>query len=134
MAALRPRVPSIVGPIILIGVGIVALLMVTGHIAASEVLGLVRPLVAAAADRRGPCAAGRVGAGHAPRDPGAARRQLCRHPDPAGHPGVWRRGWNHMGPWFNDWDDETEDFFNMFGLPEHDIDQQVLSAQFQPMP
>src|SRR5215472_4534333 len=31
-----PRVPSIVGPIILIGVGIVALLVMTGHIAASE--------------------------------------------------------------------------------------------------
>jgi hypothetical protein len=31
-----PRVPSIVGPIILIGVGVVALLVYTGHIAASD--------------------------------------------------------------------------------------------------
>jgi hypothetical protein len=31
-----PRVPSVVGPIILIGVGIVALLVMTGHINSSE--------------------------------------------------------------------------------------------------
>jgi len=31
-----PRVPSLVGPVILIGVGIVALLMLTGHIDSAE--------------------------------------------------------------------------------------------------
>ena len=88
VGAYGPRVPSVVGPIILIAVGIVALLMVTGHIAAGPVLGLVWPLVAAAADRRRPGPAGRVGARPAPRDPCPPRRQLCRHPHPAGHHGL----------------------------------------------
>src|ERR1700734_1052571 len=52
------------------------------------VLELVWTVVAAAADRRGIGAAGRVGAGHAPQDSGAAWRQLYRHPDSAG---IYRR-------------------------------------------
>ena len=31
-----PRVPSVVGPVLLVGIGIVALLVVTGHIAAGQ--------------------------------------------------------------------------------------------------
>ncbi len=36
VGAYGPRVPSVVGPIILIGVGVVALLVVTGHIDAGN--------------------------------------------------------------------------------------------------
>ena len=46
-----------------------------------HVLDVVRPLVAAAADRRGAGAAGRVGAGHAPQNSGAAQRRLHRDSD-----------------------------------------------------
>ena len=37
--AYMPRVPSVVGPIILIGVGVIALLLLTGRIAADEFWG-----------------------------------------------------------------------------------------------
>jgi len=36
VGAYGPRVPSVVGPVILIGVGVVALLVLTGHIAGGE--------------------------------------------------------------------------------------------------
>jgi DUF4097 and DUF4098 domain-containing protein YvlB len=38
-------------------------------------------------------------------------------------------GWNHMGPFFNHWNGDNDDFFNMFGLPQHDNDQQTQTAQ-----
>jgi DUF4097 and DUF4098 domain-containing protein YvlB len=37
-------------------------------------------------------------------------------------------GWNHMGPWVNEWGNDNGDFFN-FGMPEHDFDQQGLNVQ-----
>ncbi|HEX4286020.1 MAG TPA: DUF4097 family beta strand repeat-containing protein, partial [Terracidiphilus sp.] len=33
------------------------------------------------------------------------------------------------GPWRGDWGDHDDNFFNMFGQPEHDLDQQVLNVQ-----
>ena len=59
--AYGPRVPSLVGPILLIIVGIVALLVFSGHHQRIAVLELVRTLVAAGADWRRTWAAGRVG-------------------------------------------------------------------------
>jgi DUF4097 and DUF4098 domain-containing protein YvlB len=38
-------------------------------------------------------------------------------------------GTTHMGPWFHQWDNDNDGFFNMFGQPEHDTDQQALDAQ-----
>jgi DUF4097 and DUF4098 domain-containing protein YvlB len=43
--------------------------------------------------------------------------------------GFGAAGWNHMGPWFNQWGNENGDLFNMFGMPQHDSDQQALNAQ-----
>jgi len=43
--------------------------------------------------------------------------------------GFCAAGWTHVGPWFNHWDGNDSDFFNSFGQPEHDMDQQVLSQQ-----
>ena len=43
--------------------------------------------------------------------------------------GFGATGWNHMGPWFNQWDNDNGDFFNGFGMPEHDNDYQSLNAQ-----
>jgi DUF4097 and DUF4098 domain-containing protein YvlB len=34
-----------------------------------------------------------------------------------------------MSPWFTQWGDQDNDFFNAFGLPEHDHDQQALNQQ-----
>ena len=124
-----PRVPSVVGPIILVGVGVVALLVVTGHIAASDFWVWYSrwwPLLL-------------IGAGLALLGEWALdlRRQT---PVRRGGSfigilillailGVCASGWNHMGPWFGHWGDHNEDFFNAFGLPEHDTDQQLLNVQ-----
>ena len=39
-------------------------------------------------------------------------------------------GWNGFwGPMRAQWGDHDDNFFNFFGLPEHDLDQQVLNVQ-----
>ena len=43
--------------------------------------------------------------------------------------GFGAAGWNHMGPWFNQWNNDNGDFFNAFGMPEHDNEQQALTAE-----
>jgi DUF4097 and DUF4098 domain-containing protein YvlB len=124
-----PRVPSVVGPIILVGIGVVALLVVTGHIAANDFWTWYSrwwPLLL-------------IGAGVALLGEWALdlRRQtpVRRSGSFVGILillailGVCASGWNHMGPWFGQWGDHNEDFFNVFGLPEHDSDQQLLNAQ-----
>ena len=125
-----PRVPSVVGPIILIGVGIVALLVMTGHIDAGEFwswYGRWWPLLL-------------IGAGVAMLGEWALdmRRQT-----PVRRGGnfvgilivlaivglfaAWGHEW--WGPMRAQWGDNGDDFFNMFGRPQHDMDQQVLNTQ-----
>jgi DUF4097 and DUF4098 domain-containing protein YvlB len=127
--AYGPRVPSVVGPIILIGVGIVALLMVTGRIDASQFWAWNShwwPLLL-------------IGAGLALL--GEWALDLWRGvPVRRGGSfigilillavlGISAAGWNHARPWFTQWGDHDYDFFNTFGLPEHDNDQKLLNAQ-----
>jgi DUF4097 and DUF4098 domain-containing protein YvlB len=126
-----PRVPSIVGPIILVGVGIIGLLVVTGHIDSSEFwtwYGHWWPLLL-------------IGAGLAMLGEWALdmRRQT-----PVRRSGnfvgiliflavlglfaAWGHEW--WGPMRAEWGDRGgDDFFNMFGRPQHDQDQQVLNTQ-----
>jgi DUF4097 and DUF4098 domain-containing protein YvlB len=123
-----PRVPSIVGPVLLITVGIVALLVLTGHIAGGDFwawYGKWWPVLL-------------IGAGVALLGEWALdmRREV-----PVRRTGSFvgiiimlavlgfcATGWTHMGPWFNHWDGDDSNFFNSFGLPEHDNDQKLLSA------
>jgi DUF4097 and DUF4098 domain-containing protein YvlB len=125
-----PRVPSVVGPIILIGVGIVALLVVTGHINSSEFWSWYArwwPLLL-------------IGAGIALLGEWALdmKRQTPVH-----------RGGNFVGilillaiiglfasgahrwwgPMSAQWGENGEEIFNVFGRPQHDMDQQVLNTQ-----
>ena len=125
-----PRVPSVVGPIILIGVGIVAFLVVTGHIAAGQFWTWYAhwwPLLL-------------IGAGLALLGEWAldARRKVPVHRGGSfvgilillAIIGFGAAGWNNWwGPFRAQFGDQGDDFFNAFGLPEHDNDQQLLNAQ-----
>jgi DUF4097 and DUF4098 domain-containing protein YvlB len=127
--AYGPRVPSIVGPVLLILVGIIALLVLSGHIAASEFwawYGRWWPLLLILA-----------GLGLL-----AEWALDLRRDTPVRRSGSFvgiiiflavlgfgAAGWNHMGPFFNHWNGDNDDFFNMFGLPEHDNDQVAQTAQ-----
>ncbi len=124
-----PRVPSVVGPIILISVGVVAFLVTTGHIAAGQFwswYGHWWPLLL--------IAAGLALLGEWALD---ARRET---PVRRGGSfvgllillailGLSAAGWDHWwGPFRAQFGDQGDDFFNSFGRPEHDIDQQILNA------
>ena len=129
VGAYGPRVPSVVGPVILIGVGVVALLVLTGHIAGGEFwawYGRWWPLLL-------------IGAGLALLGEWALdlRREV---PVRRGGSfvgiiimlailGFCAAGWTHMGPWFTHWDGNDSDFFNSFGLPQHENDQKLVSAE-----
>ncbi len=124
-----PRVPSMVGPLILIAIGVIALLVMTGHIAAADFWAWYArwwPLLL-------------IGAGLALLGEWALD---MRRPAPVRRSGNFvgilillaflgfgAAGWHHMGPWFQQWGGDSDDFFNTFGLPEHDNDQQALNAQ-----
>jgi DUF4097 and DUF4098 domain-containing protein YvlB len=131
VGAYGPRVPSVVGPVILIAVGVIALLLITGHINAGEFwswYGRWWPLLL-------------IGAGLALLGEWALdlRREVPvrRHGSFVGIIiflallGLCANGSNkYGGPWRNDfWNHHDNDFFNAFGLPEHDSDQKLLSAQ-----
>jgi DUF4097 and DUF4098 domain-containing protein YvlB len=128
--AYGPRVPSLVGPIILIGVGVVALLVMTGHINSGEFWSWYRhwwPLVL-------------IGAGVAMLGEWALDMKRQTPVRRGGNfvgilivlavVGLFS-GWSHewWGPMRAQWGDNGgDDFFNMFGRPQHDIDQQVLNT------
>jgi DUF4097 and DUF4098 domain-containing protein YvlB len=125
-----PRVPSIVGPIILIAIGIVALLIITGHMAASgfwQWYAQWWPLLL-------------IGAGLALLGEWAldmrAKTPVRRGGSFVGIlillaiVGLGAAGWDHWwGPFRAQFGDNGDDFFNSFGRPEKDNDQQVLNAQ-----
>lgn len=125
-----PRVPSLVGPVILIMIGVIALLIMTGHIAASSFwswYGRWWPLLLIIAGL-GLLAEWMID---------MKRETPVRRS--GGFVGIIiflaflgfaAAGWTHAGPWFNNWNHEGgDDFFNMFGLPEHDNEQPALTAQ-----
>lgn len=124
-----PRVPSIVGPLILIGVGVVAFLIVTGRIDASDFWSWYAhwwPLLL-------------IGAGIALLGEWAidARSKTPVHRGGSfvgilillAIIGLGAAGWNNWwGPFRAQFGDQGDDFFNAFGRPERDFDQQVLNA------
>jgi DUF4097 and DUF4098 domain-containing protein YvlB len=125
-----PRVPSVVGPIILVGIGVIALMVVTGHLSAYEFwswYGRWWPLLLIVA-----------GLGLLAEWAVDLRRQtpIRRGGNFVGILillailGMGATGWSHFwGPLRAEWGDHDDDFFNSFGLPEHDNDQQVLNTQ-----
>jgi DUF4097 and DUF4098 domain-containing protein YvlB len=125
-----PRVPSIVGPVLLIGIGVIALLIVTGHMAAVDfwswygrwwpsllILGGLALLAEWAIDLRRKTPVHRGG--------GFVGLIIL-----LAFIGVSAAGWNHFwGPFRAQFGDNGDDFFNSLGQPEHDFDQQVLNTQ-----
>lgn len=126
-----PHVPSIVGPIILVGIGVIGLLIYSGHISASTFwswYGHWWPLLL--------IAAGLALLGEWALD---MRRKTPVHRGGGfvgilillAFLGLGASGWNNVwGPMRAQWGDNKDDnFFNFFGQPEHDQDQQVLNTQ-----
>lgn len=126
-----PHVPSIVGPIILVGIGIIGLLIYSGNISASTFwswYGHWWPLLL--------IAAGLALLGEWALD---MRRKTPVHRGGGfvgilillAFLGLGASGWNNFwGPMRAQWGDNKDDnFFNFFGQPEHDADQQVLNTQ-----
>ncbi|MGA3263081.1 MAG: DUF4097 family beta strand repeat-containing protein [Terracidiphilus sp.] len=128
--AYGPRVPSLLGPVILIGVGIIALLVYTGRIAAGDFwswYGRWWPLLF-------------IGAGLALLVEWALdmRRKVPvrRHGGMfvllilLAILGVGAAGWNNFrGSFHSMFGDHGDEFFNSLGLPEHEYDQPALTAQ-----
>jgi DUF4097 and DUF4098 domain-containing protein YvlB len=124
-----PHAPSIVGPMILIGIGVVAFLIVTDRIAANGFWSWYAhwwPLLL-------------IGAGLAllaEWSIDATRKVPVRRGGSfvgilvlLAIVGLGAAGWdNWWGPFRANFGDQSDDFFNAFGRPERDFDQQVLNA------
>ncbi|MGB6974657.1 MAG: DUF4097 family beta strand repeat-containing protein [Terracidiphilus sp.] len=129
MGAYGPRVPSVVGPILLVAIGVVGLLLYSGTISEGNFwtwYGQWWPLLLIAAglallaewalDMRRETPVRRSGG-----FVGALILLAIL--------GFAAAGWTHFnGRWQNNWGDNNEGFFNFFGMPEHDFDQQVIQT------
>jgi DUF4097 and DUF4098 domain-containing protein YvlB len=125
-----PRVPSVVGPIILIAIGIVALLIITGHMAASGFWTWYAqwwPLLLIGA---GLALLGEWALDMRSKTPVRRGGSFVAILILLAIVGLGAAGWDHWwGPFRAQFGDNSDDFFNSFGRPERDNDQQVLNAQ-----
>jgi hypothetical protein len=128
--AYGPRVPSLVGPIMLVCVGVIALFILTGHINAVSFWTWYShwwPLLLIVA-----------GLGLLAEWTIDLRREtpVRRSGSFIGILvllavlGICASGWNHTRNSLHSmFGDQGDDFFNTFGMPEHDSDQPALTAQ-----
>jgi DUF4097 and DUF4098 domain-containing protein YvlB len=128
-ASYVPCTPSVVGPIILVAIGIVGLLIYSGRITGSAFwawYGHWWPilLIVAGLALLGEWALDLRRSTPVRRGGGFVGILIL-----LALIGVSATGWNHMGPWFGQWNDQGNGMFNFFGMPEHDFDQPALSQQ-----
>jgi len=125
-----PRVPSIVGPIILVAVGIIALIIATGHMAATDFWTWYArwwPLLLIVA---GLALLGEWALDLRRETPVRRGGSFIGILILVAIIGLGASGWsNWWGPFRAQFGDSGDDFFNAFGLPEHDNDAQVLNTQ-----
>jgi DUF4097 and DUF4098 domain-containing protein YvlB len=128
VGAYGPRVPSMVGPLILIGVGIVALLVISGHIAASAFWMWYAhwwPLLLIGA---GLALLGEWALDMRRETPVRRKGNFVGLLIVMAFLGLCASGWHHMSPWVWQLNNDNGGIFNTFGLPEHDNDIQPLNA------
>jgi DUF4097 and DUF4098 domain-containing protein YvlB len=129
MGAYGPRVPSIVGPVIFVAAGVVGLLIYSGRIAPSSFwswYGHWWPLllILAGLALLGEWALDLRRATPVRRGGGFVGVLIL-----LAILGFAAAGWNDFGgPMRANWGDKG-DFFNMFGMPERNMDQQLLDVQ-----
>jgi DUF4097 and DUF4098 domain-containing protein YvlB len=128
VGAYGPRVPSVVGPIILIAVGVIALLMLSGRINSGEFwswYGHWWPMLLIVA---GLALLGEWALDLKRETPVRRGGSFVGILIMLALLGLCASGWSHAGPWFH-WNGDGDDFFNAFGLPEHATEQQLLTQQ-----
>ena len=128
--AYGPRVPSVVGPLILVAIGVVWLLIYSGHISSATFwtwYGRWWPLllIAAGLAMLAEWALDLKRETPVRRGTGFVGVLILLALIGLGASG-WTRGF--WGPWNSEWGDR-DDFFNMFGQPQHDQDQQIINVQ-----
>jgi len=126
-----PCAPSIVGPLILIAIGVIWLLMYTGSVPAHEFwswYGHWWPLVLIVA---GLAMLGEWMLDVQRPTPVYRRGSFVGLLILVAFLGLCAEGMTHFGGPFQNWtwNGEGGDFWNMFGLPEHDADQAVINQQ-----
>jgi DUF4097 and DUF4098 domain-containing protein YvlB len=127
--AYGPRIPSVVGPIILLAIGIVGLLIYSGRISAGNFwawYGHWWPLLLIVA---GLAMLGEWALDLRRTTPVRRGGSYVGLLILVAFVGLCASGTNHMAPWMNNWNNDNGDFFNMFGQPEHDNDLQSLNTQ-----
>ena len=124
-----PRVPSLVGPLILVAVGVIWLMIYTGRIASEQFWNWYAHwwpvlLIAAGVALLGEWALDARRAVPVRRSSGFVGIFIL-----LALLGVAASSSNHLGivgPWNWNWNTNDGDFFNMFGLPEHNQDAQPV--------
>ena len=128
IGAYGPRVPSVVGPVILIAVGVIALLLITGHINGGEFWGWYGhwwPLLLIVAGLALLAEWAMDLTRNTPVRRGGSYVGILIL---LAIVGICAAGWNHAQPWLH-WNGDSDEFFNTFGSPEHAMDQQALTQQ-----